>query len=737
MVEAKKPEAKKKVANANITELHMVFSTNAGEKPVPFTRDLLDIKVESRLALTKYPFFCTNYAYDIAKLELMKLDEIIGVFFNLSRFRTILLEKSVPGTDYTNQNMKITMEALFFLKGGYDQSSVKNGFVILKPALKTLSMPYDDYSYLTISGKSYTPHSFVYHDDLFNNEEYKRLVEAANLFVNQMLQTFDMESNRITELVNNIEKIYKQICDGIKANDTNSESLHSDTTTFIKEAFTLLKQLDDTEYTKCKENMLALLKDDTLVDPIKTNRKARITKLNELFSDIDTEVSQDSFVKQIVKKITKIKTDGARMVITKGSVGALDYPVNTINAINMDLERFDVDKQSAYVTFVAIMREFKPGSKYKVRRISPNSKLQTAIDICFNKDRDETDVSVKILEFSLLLNKMYDFYVNGNDTLTPEEKTKGLEMLPIGLYTVYAASRDTFSSVSSTTQGSYGEPHFYVQLIEGKVDATNRSSISCQLKGNDLGDIATEFFEPTKTNMSYYASNIQRSLISVTETKDVTSTKDKAPSATKPVSTTTRSEPTSTKPVSSAPPPTKKMDSQTFFNGLSTDSRLQSVLLTAISRLKENNEKVSVDNVFSYLKETLTRPIDIQLKNLIRSFLSGVESILQIIKPGNLRMADEKRQMATTMGELGTNVTKYIDQVNENNKKANKDQQDKNKLLVNICNLLLALIEIFKITALSREVRQLRGGSRKTKKIRSRLAKYKDGMKRRRRYTKR
>jgi hypothetical protein len=184
-----------------IEEIKIILNVNIPmqKEPIELTSDILHYEKQKQYSLSKYPFFCYNYKYNMN--EIMKIGEyekIVHFFFNksymskkINEFKSVKL-LSEGNFKYINHNIQVMMNLLLpttfptidNFETSFDKyiKTDKNFLVSTifndQPILPQLfnfnkkSNNYTKFSFLKINGKVYTITKIIWLNDFYNHPLY-------------------------------------------------------------------------------------------------------------------------------------------------------------------------------------------------------------------------------------------------------------------------------------------------------------------------------------------------------------------------------------------------------------------------------------------------------------------------------------------------------------------------------------------------------------------------------------
>lgn len=437
----------------HIEPLHIQVHTNikkGSEKPTLITLSMFDVQITRKGALEKYPCFTPYVEYPLSAIRNMSDEEVLFFFFNIDRFRTVLLEgkheiKGDIDETIAYNNMKITLSYLFLLNNRYKQSSIENGFTP-KVKLTNVSNRSNDYRHLNIDGLSVTSYSGVLICDMFSHPDYNKLFKLVRVLDTQKKRNENTMISRKSDFIVEIKKIFN-----ILFGKFGVSSIRADSTTFnpvykelIVSLFMNWKNLETDEEIKTQIDEWLTGLSNTLTtranDPRSLEDAAAIVKsLREQFLSMLRIAG-----KQFAEITDEIKDNIDIFPFSTRGPGNINFsdlsPITTsITEINKIVEKYNVTGASGYKSFPRLLREFKLGPRRMVRRISSNPALQNRLNNCLvTKGDDDVAVDDEIKELYDNLSELYRHYKthSSNEKKNTMLKTSIFWMWVLQQYTV-------------------------------------------------------------------------------------------------------------------------------------------------------------------------------------------------------------------------------------------------------------------------------------------------------------
>jgi hypothetical protein len=461
-----------------IYELHIYLNLNTPDfgEPVLFEYSMLSGNDLSKKSY-KYPFFSNNVDYGkLTDIQYMSYSEIIDLFFNKKTF--INRFESIQETDQTyNETNIVKMLTLLFptvfptynnIKKSSDEIAGSGTALNLFSGI-TNAFKIKRYSYLNYGSKKYTIVRSVWLNDVINNPIYRDLMNsvkgyyiAAQTEKNKILMNekkkFFVESDKFTpKRIEEIQTKIKSIKDGISSSVRNSESIQIEQNiNIINHVLSILPISNDV--TDLKPSLLTI----NTLEPIMDEK---------LFFNIIEYFKILYNISDSLKTLLKIKEDYY-------DKGAIDIEINTHQKPEIVNK---ITKFAPYNNLVDKIKKFLIPT-YK----TSNSSLQTLIEnYSINADNDNT-----MIQFvNTLFTNLSD--LDMKKAIEKENKEK------IVLNSEKLAEFDSLAHIDVTTKGdSICEIYLLMDVLEGEINDTNKSNLSCLMKSETLGNMTEKILNP-------------------------------------------------------------------------------------------------------------------------------------------------------------------------------------------------------------------------------------------------
>ena len=513
----------------SIEPLHIYGHTNIKKgsgKPTLFTLSMFDVQITRKGVLEKYPCFTPYVEYPLSIIKRMSDEEILFFFFNIDRFRTVLLEgnpdiKSDIDETIAYNNMKITLSYLFLLNNRYKQSSIENGFST-NLQLTSVTTESNNYRHLNIEGISVTAYSGVLICDMFSHPDYNKLFKLVRVLDTQKKRNKHTMDSRKGNFISLIKDIFNILFGkfGDSSIRAGSTSFNEDYRELITSLFMNWRNLDTDESIKKQI--------DEWLNTLSTTLTTRIPN-TETPEDAATIVKslKDQLVGMLEiadKNFAKIDVVINGYPFSKSGPGRINLsnlsPITTsITEINKIVEKYNVTGASEYKTLPRLLREFKLGPRRMKRRISSNPVLQDKLNSCLvTQGDDDVAVDEEIKELYDNLSQLYRHY-KAHSKDKKQGNVENKHLLDVGITTVYSGSTENIGSQSIEVESSYYEVHMYLECIQGKVTPENITRIGCLMKNYELGDDFVNLFFPVKKQLPWELSAVDREHIVSVEGK--------------------------------------------------------------------------------------------------------------------------------------------------------------------------------------------------------------------------
>jgi hypothetical protein len=376
---------------------------------------------------------------------------------------------TIKNTDYFHKNVLITLELLFptYFPIRYNNANSYDQYINNKPVpISSITTPVK-YSYIKIGKKPNTIIKSVWLNDYINHPLYKTLYNEYGKFITWKTD----ETLKINEETNNAEinvkESYKTYF--ITNIDKEIESITKNIN-IIQSKYTDPKYINLIDKsTKLKNDVSEIMRLGNSTD----NSESYITNMYDKFNDINyfihkfegntfSPILSDNF-KQNVKLFYKIIKHAYKI----NKINTLYFKNNTIN-MNIDNTEQSMNdlfksKYSRYVNFITLFTNY-------LKRESTNPEFQKMM----------VDFSTNTNNTFHIFNQQIDNALNDKSKI--EEQSKQLSYIGANIIS------DVESKRKLSNNYSHYEIYVGLDIIDGKIDDSNKNNIDCNFKSLHLGN---------------------------------------------------------------------------------------------------------------------------------------------------------------------------------------------------------------------------------------------------------
>ena len=439
-------------------------------KPVAITQSILGIDT-----INTYPYFTGWFKYEKDILLRKSYDEKIKFFFNEETFLEAFKGKTKGSvsTQFINENIDIMIQVLFPTVYPLKNDNTTSFQVLTKTNKIEYSLkgaiPFggilrsfnNNFSYIHLNKSIYTVTSTCVLNDITNHPEYSKILQDFLAFQSWRFNTKNIIKQKLYRLKLNIHSIIvkdysttQQIRHEMDGSYVRKESREHDKKVYIDNLLKLFNELlkipneKEEDYIKSLQNLERSIKDNTF-------------SISTRFIDITKHI----------KEYTELSlTNNFYFIFTR-----------SIDKVDVTTERYLESNYKEYPEFFTKVSQFD-----KDHRSSLNEHLQKMIDDYVNK---------KNFLFESLLLYINDKYIRKRENVIiskdliaykkSSEKESSLKKLESMENLLFIG----VSKYNYLTQNNLAyEVYVHFNLISGKLDNNNYSSISCSYKNEVLGD---------------------------------------------------------------------------------------------------------------------------------------------------------------------------------------------------------------------------------------------------------
>jgi hypothetical protein len=461
-----------------IESLSVIIYTNIPDKQyqmVNFSRSMLHIpntddEDREQIILEDLPYFTIDVEYPVNVLTKLDYYDRVDFFFNANKFvdilrpyynkRDNLSDETTPGESFydvrerrTRKNIMTMLEILFPTKFPVI-NDIQTSHDFLKDKQSTRPLWFNPFqkhyfSYLKIGGNTYTVKKTVWLNDILNHPlyrkmvvEYRKLRKWADEELYSKESQYETPEQQIIELDLNIDAAIKIMLEQIM----NNKFAYVNTKEIIGILNELNKATDQNTRTASLEKLISY--------NLNNIQNVKFQK----YMDILTENHEE--IKKVANNRKKIqeKNDKIQKIFTT-SLSNIGEPYNN---------------QVVIRKFQGILNEYS-----EPFRKTSNNALQTLIDSVLNKSVNDPDNLPT--QYYTLLDIIYEKYIKNNQV--DSAKLKVLDDSVIKLMNVGIS----YINIGGDTTKPTKEVYFLIDMVDGKIQDDNVSSIYCPYIGDYLG----------------------------------------------------------------------------------------------------------------------------------------------------------------------------------------------------------------------------------------------------------
>jgi hypothetical protein len=508
-----------------IETINIIVSTNASnEKEFSLTKNVIyHPSITDTSKYSEYPFFTKYVDYNkiFQYINILSYKDLVDTFFIRSSFEKIMKLGYKPNlvndenmNIYANANVNIMLSLLFpttypiknnyentfntlIQSGNYNstnlQLNMKNIFSFFNP---------NQYSYIKVSGNTYSIVKCVWLNDFFNHPVYFKLMGEYD-----KLLLWKVSENK--KLNVEIKKKVKAFIQHLKKKDIQNKLLLVNED-FIKQSYAKYEMT--TQVNRFKE---AINKIVEIMKQYKSAKKKGIQQTEEeVFSKLQESLTimVDNY-DTLFKVIKGTSRDYTNYNIENGS---LKTQVELIINLDKDIKMYNIlvnshiTKQRYHpINFVYSHERVKEYAEKKYQKITNFKKLLESYNEPIRQSTNY-DLQSEINNFQKGYENVLQDIMNPTNLMVDKTGVDSNDIIDINSIVKYLNVGVCISNPSEPNENKpVNEIYIKLFVVKGVLDDENKNVVNCMYKGDYLGDELYRLLNNDKSNLLLNVSNFQ------------------------------------------------------------------------------------------------------------------------------------------------------------------------------------------------------------------------------------